>query len=291
MYPGVNVVPYPPTEQPNSGHLPYPPQHQPQYPPGHGQEMLPPVIRQPAGFQVPLNTGPAQYIAGDCPPGLQYLTQVNQLLVKQKVELLEVITGFETENEYKVKNSMGQDIYYAKEQTDCCTRNCCGPSRPFDMTLRDNAGIEVIHLYRPLKCQSCCFPCCLQVIEISSPPGNIIGSVEQEWSICNPRFAVKDQFGNVTLRIEGPFCTYSICGNDVEFKVISQDGSAEIGKISKQWSGLVKEAFTDADNFGISFPMDLDAKMKATLLGACFLIDFMFFEKAQNKEQDNVGMM
>lgn len=45
-----------------------------------------------------------------------------------------------------------------------------------------------------------------------------------------------------------------------------------IGRIQKQWSGLAKEIFTDADNFGITFPMDLDVKMKAILLGACFLI-------------------
>lgn len=55
-----------------------------------------------------------------------------------------------------------------------------------------------------------------------------------------------------------------------------------MGKISKKWSGLAREYFTDADNFGISFPMDLDVKMKAVMLGACFLIDFMFFEKSNN---------
>ena len=52
---------------------------------------------------------------------------------------------------------------------------------------------------------------------------------------------------------------------------MTKDGQ-EVGKISKQWSGLVKEAFTDADNFGIQFPMDLDVKIKACLLGAVFLI-------------------
>ena len=41
--------------------------------------------------------------------------------------------------------------------------------------------------------------------------------------------------------------------------------------------------FTDSDNFGISFPMDLDVRMKATLLGALFLIDIMFFEKKNNE--------
>ena len=35
----------------------------------------------------------------------------------------------------------------------------------------------------------------------------------------------------------------------------------KIGKITKQWTGLAKEAFTDADNFGINFPIDLDVKV------------------------------
>ena len=82
----------------------------------------------------------------------------------------------------------------------------------------------------------------------------------------------------------------------------------EVGKITKQWSGLGKEMFTDADNFGINFPMDLDVKvrehccaarkypeiiilflqMKATLLGALFLVDFMYFEK-QNQNSGGGG--
>ena len=39
----------------------------------------------------------------------------------------------------------------AKEDTDCCTRNICGPVRPFDMIIKDNFDKEVIHLYRPLR--------------------------------------------------------------------------------------------------------------------------------------------
>ena len=35
-------------------------------------------------------------------------------------------------------------------------------------------------------------------------------------------------------------------------KVLSADGQNQVGKISKQWSGLAKEMFTDADNFGIT---------------------------------------
>lgn len=154
----------------------------------------------------------------NCPRGLEYLTSIDQLLVKQKVELLEAFTGFETNNKFSIKNSLGQKVYYAVEDNDCCTRNCCGPARPFDMKVFDNYQQEVIHLYRPLACSACCFPCCLQTMEVSAPPGNTIGSIEQEWSICSPSFRIKNHIGDTVLRIEGPFCTFSLCG-DVEFNV------------------------------------------------------------------------
>ena len=54
--------------------------------------------------------------------------------------------------------------------------------------------------------------------------------------------------------------------------MLSADGSTQVGKISKEWSGIGKELFTDADTFGISFPMDLDVKIKAVLVGAVLLI-------------------
>lgn len=58
----------------------------------------------------------------------------------------------------------------------------------------------------------------------------------------------------------------------VALQLKGKDSSKPIGRISKQWSGLLKEVFTDTDNFGIQFPLDMDVKMKAVLLGACFLI-------------------
>jgi hypothetical protein len=214
-----------------------------------------------------------------CPPGLEYLTQIDQLLVHQQVEMLEALTGFETANKYVVKNTMGQQIYFAAEDSDCLTRQCCGSGRPFAMRIVDNSKQEVIHLERPLRCSSCWFPCCLQVLEVQAPPGQIVGYVKQTWSICIPHYDVCDAQGVTVLKIVGPFCTCS-CFGDVEFQVLSANGQVEVGKISKQWSGLLKEAFTDADNFGIAFPMDLDPKIKAVMLGACFLIDFMYFEEA-----------
>ena len=42
------------------------------------------------------------------PQGLEYLASVDQLIIKQKVEVLEAVIGFETQNKYTVFNTMGQ---------------------------------------------------------------------------------------------------------------------------------------------------------------------------------------
>ena len=52
---------------------------------------------------------------------------IDQLIIKQRLEGLEAAAGlmgynFETENKYKIKNVLGQNIYQAKEDTECCTR-------------------------------------------------------------------------------------------------------------------------------------------------------------------------
>lgn len=244
-----------------------------------GQPPVPP--NAPGVFQ-----GATGGVPANCPPGLEYLTQIDQMLVQQQVELLEAFVGFETANKYVVKNTLGQQIYFAAEDTNCCTRQCCGNNRCFDMKILDNTQKEVIHLHRDLRCTTCWCPCFLQKMEVTAG-GQTIGYVCQTWSPCFPKFSVQDAKGDVVLRIEGPFCTCNCCG-DVEFDVTSEDGNSKVGKISKQWSGLIKEHFTDADNFGINFPMDLDVNVKATLLGACFLIDFMYFERSGDEKDQKL---
>ncbi|XP_061525041.1 phospholipid scramblase 2-like [Phycodurus eques] len=227
---------------------------------------------------------PSAVVPIGVPPGLEYLTQIDQILIHQKVELLEAFIGFETNNQYEIKNSLGQKIYKAKEKNDCCTRNCCGSLRSFDMKIKDNADREVIRLIRPFRCVSCWCPCCLQEMEVQAPPGTTVGFVKQDWHPFVPRFSIQGPNKETLMKLEGPCFACNCCG-DVNFELSGKDGGEPIGRISKQWSGLLKEVFTDTDNFGIQFPLDMDVKMKAVLLGACFLIDFMFFEKVGEANQ------
>ena len=38
------------------------------------------------------------------------------------MEVFEMFTGCEMKNKYIVQNSMGQQVFYIKEDVDCCTR-------------------------------------------------------------------------------------------------------------------------------------------------------------------------
>ncbi|XP_075763761.1 phospholipid scramblase 3 isoform X2 [Pelodiscus sinensis] len=202
--------------------------------PGAGQLVQPQV--PPQAFGDP----PAQHphsaitpylpVSTGIPLGLEYLAQIDQVLIQQKVEMVEAFIGFEGANKYELRDGLGRRLFEAEEQSDCCTRNCCGSLRRLRLSVAEPGGRPVLRLLRPLKCASCWCPCCLQEVKTS-------------------------------------------------------DESRGVGRISKQWGGLLKEVFTDTDTFGIQFPIDLDVKMKAVLLGACFLIDYMFFEKAGHTGQ------
>lgn len=225
-----------------------------------------------------------------CPPGLEYLTQIDQIIVNQKVELLEAFTDFDCKNKYVLKNALGQQVYYAYEESGFCMRLCCSQYRSFVMHIVDNTGQEVIRVHRPFQCcAGCCWcikgdNCCAYRITVESPPGTPVGYFHQDFSWWKPRYILQDEDRTNILQTEGPCCPCQCCcgcTGDLNFRFSTMNGQ-DAGNISKQWAGVVKEIFTKADNFNVSFPMDMNVKQKATMIGALFLIDFMYFEEEDN---------
>ncbi|CAI4221209.1 unnamed protein product [Auanema sp. JU1783] len=249
----------------------------------YGQTILSQPVAQPGLMYVP----PAPSMVG-VPPGLEYLTLIDTVFVKQIIELIEVITDFETRNKYSLRNANGDQVYYAAEESGCCSRQCCGPNRGFTMHITDNFKREVIRVRRPFKCFGgccgtlACFRSMAHECTIESPPGNVIGTVIQTWGCCSTKFIIRDENDRDLFKIDGPCCCLLLGCQDKEFPVLTMDGLA-IGSITKKWGGCCREAFTDADVFSVNFPLDLDVKLKAVLLGATFLVDFVEFEKVMNQ--------
>ncbi|XP_056317389.1 phospholipid scramblase 2 isoform X3 [Danio aesculapii] len=219
----------------------------------------------------PAPAAPPVILTYGIPPGLEYLTQVDQVLVRQKIQCIKILTCYQPSNHYEIKNSIGQDVYRVKEESDCFARSVLGPIHNFKLRIENSTGQEVIRMEKPMQCF-------LQEIAIQAPPGITIGYVKQEWSFLNPKFSVIGPNNEVQLAIHGPFLPFDCC-SEVIFEVKSLLDGQTIGRIIKEQSNFISTFFADDSNFRIEFPLDLDVKIKAVLLGACFLIDIIFYNK------------
>ena len=212
----------------------------------------------------------------ETPQGLQILAHLDKIVVHQEVEMLELMTGIETENKYKIINpEKKQQILFAQEQALFVGCLCCA-RRPVELSICNVRNEEIIHMSKEKRCQgpACCI-CgifCLQKMEVFSPPGNFLGSINQKWNFFFPSFAVKDNNGKTLFRIKGPYCTYGT----VDFMVTSAKNGEEIGIIEKEWGGWGVESYTDVDVFGIDLKQDLSVEVNIINLSFTFTPSFTF---------------
>ncbi|XP_067309484.1 phospholipid scramblase 1-like [Pseudorasbora parva] len=185
----------------------------------------------------------------------------------------EVCCGITSNTRYKVKDDIGNKVFSILEDSDYCNRNL-STRRSFVMNVINDSNKEIIRLVHPFVCGTCIS----HELEVQSPPGTVIGHVRHIWGVWQPKFTVENARGEPTFKIAGP-CVSCSCFRDDNFELVSLneaviDGS--LGKICKPFSGCGPNAGAD---FVLRFPSNLDFKMKATLLGACILIDFMYYDK------------
>ncbi len=192
------------------------------------------------------------------------LSSVTGLVIRQIKEWGEILTGFETKNKYAISDVSGQRLYLAAEEAgSVLLRFFLKALRPFTMVVVSEDGKEVLRVVRP-------FRFFFHRAEVIDADGQSLGLVERRFSILRRIYSVLDPSGREVYRLFGPIL------HPWTFE-IRKDG-VEVGKITKKWSGLWKEGFSDADNFGVVFPAEWDVRMKALFMGAVFLIDFVHFE-------------
>ncbi|XP_069861388.1 phospholipid scramblase 1-like [Dipodomys merriami] len=201
-------------------------------------------------------------------PGLECLAEINQLEVCQRFDV-DVLCHPEIHKTYDILNSQGHRMYFAEERSSWLLRYLCGSSRPFTVSIYDNVGQEVITAHKALRCHSCF----LQKLTVEAPPGKNIGYVCQCFPPLRPKFKIRNQDKEEVMKIKGP-CRVSSCLRDIQFNVLSPDEETVLGSISQRGAGCV----THGHKFRVQLPFDLDAKSKATVLAASFLVDYMYFE-------------
>ncbi len=190
-----------------------------------------------------------------------------ELMVVQKRELAEFF-GFESRNKYVIEAG-GVPIAYAAEQgkgfLGHFARQILGHLRSFEVHVFDpgrNLLFRAVHPFRFF----------FQRLEVVGADGRPIGAVQQRFSLFSKRFDVLDAAENVVLSVSSPLWrpwTFSF-----------ERGGGEVARVEKKWAGLLREAFTDADRFRVSFPeASLGGDARLLVLAAALFIDLQYFEK------------
>lgn len=198
---------------------------------------------------------------------LPVVATTDSLVIRQRKELTEVFTSMETKNRYEIDLPDGRTIMYAQEQgeggMDFLRRNFLNTARPFHIELSDERGQDMMHLHRPWRWLFSR----LDVLDGNNVP---LGAIQQRFAVFSKRFTVLDPSGTEIAELHGPML------RPWTFRVLV--GGQEVGQITKQWSGLLREAFTDADTFGVQYGPGMNPQLRALALAATFLIDFLYFE-------------
>lgn len=188
--------------------------------------------------------------------------------VKQIFEAFELL-GFETRNKYHILDQNQSMMGFAAEVNDGAwgflARNFFGHWRSFKIIIFDNSRRPIYELHFP-------FRWFFKTLYISDANGKRLGHLEQRFSILRKKFDVFDTYGKLVAQINSSlfrFWTF-----EFHFR------SKKLGTVQKKWSGLMNEAFTDRDNFTVSFAdRDLSEETKAIMLSTCLMVDIIYFEK------------
>lgn len=197
---------------------------------------------------------------------MERLVSVDGLVISQQKEWGEIITGFETKNQYVVMDPSGQPLYTAvEEEGSTLTRLFLKSLRPFEITVSGTGHSTILRAKRPFRFY-------FHELEVVDPHGRVVGLIKRRFSIWRRVYTAQDTTGRELFQLFGPML------KPWTFEIMR--GGRSHGKITKKWSGLLKETFSDADNFGITFPKGWDQRARLLLLGAVFLIDFAHFENS-----------
>lgn len=116
-----------------------------------------------------------------------------------------------------------------------------------------------------------------------------IGKVSEPYTCCDPRYHIYNGVDQLKYIIIANCCQCGLCCKncaEAKFDIYSNFGenisSEPVGSITKQFSGVVQEMLTDADNFEIKFPNDATPEDKLMIIGTTLMIDYRFFEDNGN---------
>ena len=250
------------------------------------------------------------------PDALSELINAKEVILEQKIELMEALTGCETPNRYNVflidQDRQKKFLFKCKEESNWFCRNCVPSSnRSFYLKMQhiisSNKDTDykqtIANFERPFMCTCLC--CCrpemegiLQKEELDNNKKNLssqnvekgekMGKVIEPFS-CGPTLNIYGNDEKIRWKIYGEYCQCGFCARDisigkcyeVDFWIYDRDADVSkqkpVGNIHKVFKGL-SELVIDSDAFILTFPKKANAIERLMLIGSVIMIDYRFYE-------------
>lgn len=277
-----------------------------------GPMMGQPVMPPPPGYGVPMPNPTLEGNMAGLDPALMTLQSImdvirNGVYIKQKMDLLEVVTGIDTANTYYVfelspsGEAFRRLIFECKETSDFMDRNCApGQCRAIDLVLlKAGSGRDrqvVLKMTKPCQCTCCCASRPEMKIYLTEGGRDAyLGMITEPWTCCHHSYEVFDATGSrrYTLTADcsqcGFFCKCpcEAC-ETIRFDVTSGESRHPEPPIFKKGTGnCLKNSISSVDYFSVPFPANASWSDKALLLAATLMIDYMKFEEKPDKDNHN----
>lgn len=203
-----------------------------------------------------------------CPPGMELILSASTILVQRNDKCLDTFCA-KTSNRYEILDlPSGKHLYTASEDIDCITSCCFGSRRPFVIDLTSFKEEPCLRFVREHRC-SCIFGClcygrCCDSVQIFNRQDAYAGRVVQRTGWFRPKYSLYDEREREVLSIIGPYSLLCVA----VFKIENQAGQ-EVGQIRKGFQ---------RNTFEIIVLPELDVRYKTLIIGAVFLIDFMYYK-------------
>jgi hypothetical protein len=240
---------------------------------------------------------------------LGFLSNVHNLVIRQEMSMLEVLTDLNALFKYVLWNGdTGEKLFFGwEEDSGCCTRNCHKNNREFNMNFQNEHGQVLFSLEKARSipavgaCCTCCCLCCKPmhtacfgysdrwthlIVKLHGQPEFEVAQVyhpcgHQIYEITDLRVGAKV----LTVTYLG-MCPNPFCCDDKVFDVSDQYGEV-VGHMTKVFAGgeinctsLCREGHVST--FALDFGR-MDIRQKVALIGATLLIEFANYQGQENQ--------
>ncbi|KYN41431.1 Phospholipid scramblase 1 [Trachymyrmex septentrionalis] len=225
--------------------------------------------------------------------GTQFLDGVEQLEIQQVIDLSTLLGRLDKGIQYRVKVPRAETLFLAMESKMETESRLCGWYKGFVLNVLDQCGETAFIIRKDPSLLH--VPCSRQVNRrrqqtfpfsrlirsffafpqrITVESANIIGSVEKNFSPIGPSFTVYNAIQEPLCNIYGPFTCDCCMFKEAQFQIVSLDGSHQVASLIHQWDHFAVDYI-----LLLTFPVDTDVRLKSLLLGASFLIEYLYFHR------------